>query len=86
MDPLSTLQKYAELINHVHYKDWDGRPEFALMGSGEVDFVGITRWLIEQNFTGWIVCEDEAEQAIDDPDGVTLHDGEWIRKTLIPQL
>ena len=86
MDPLTTLQKYIELINHVHYKDWDGRPEFALMGNGKVDFAGITRWLIDQKFTGWIICEDEAEQAIDYPDAVTLHDGEWIRNTLIPQL
>jgi inosose dehydratase len=32
------------------------------------------------------VCEDEAESAIDDPDGVTLHDGGWIRDVLVPAL
>ena len=71
-------------LNHVHYKDWDGDPEFALMGAGQVDFVGITRWLAGWGYDGWIILEDEAEQAVDDPDGVTLHDGAWVRDTLIP--
>ncbi|MDA1044016.1 MAG: TIM barrel protein, partial [Verrucomicrobia bacterium] len=54
MDPMSTMKEYASLINLVHYKDWDGQPEFALMGKGKIDFPGITRWLIEQDFDGWI--------------------------------
>jgi inosose dehydratase len=86
MDPLATMQKYAELINHLHYKDWDGQPEFAVMGEGKVDFVGITRWLRDQNFSGWIVCEDEGHRAIDDPDGVTLADGDYVKKYLEPLL
>ena len=86
MDPLSKMQEYANLINHVHFKDWDGDPEFALMGEGKIDFIGITNWLVEQDYDGWIICEDEAEQAIDDPDGVTLHDGKWIQETLLPSI
>jgi inosose dehydratase len=86
MDPLSKMKQYAHLINHVHYKDWDGNPEFALMGEGKVDLVSITQWLNDQNYDGWIICEDEAAQAVDDPDGVTIHDGKWIRETLIPAI
>lgn len=86
MDPLAKMKEYADLINHVHFKDWDGNPEFALMGKGKVDLVGVTRWLVQQDYAGWIICEDEAEQAIDDPDGVTLHDGRWIQDALIPAL
>ncbi|MBT8037123.1 MAG: sugar phosphate isomerase/epimerase [Verrucomicrobiae bacterium] len=86
MDPLTKMKQYADLINHVHYKDWDGKPEFALMGDGEVDFQGITQWLSDQHYDGWIICEDEAPQAVDDPDGVTLHDGKWIKDTLIPSI
>lgn len=86
MDPLGLMKEYAELINHVHYKDWSGNPEFALMGEGKVDFTGITRWLRDTNFTGWIVCEDEAPDAADHPDEVTLRDGKWIRETLIPRI
>ena len=86
MDPLATMRQYAPLINLVHYKDWDGQPEFALMGQGKVDLVGITQWLLERNYAGWIVCEDEAPLAMEDPDRVALHDGQWVREKLIPAL
>ena len=84
MDPLETMKQYSSLINHLHYKDWDGNPEFAEMGQGKVDFVGITTWLRDLGFAGWIVCEDEGHRAIDDPDGVTLEDGAWVEAHLKP--
>ena len=84
MDPLETIKQYRRLVNHVHYKDWDGVPEFAVMGEGKVDFVEITSWLRDSGFQGWIVCEDEGHRAIDDPDGVTLQDGAWVKTHLEP--
>lgn len=86
MDPLEKMKEYASMINHVHYKDWDGEPEFALMGKGKVDFMAITQWLKDTGFDGWIVCEDEGKEALEDPDFVTLHDGRWIKEDLLPQL
>ncbi|MBU1820866.1 MAG: sugar phosphate isomerase/epimerase [Bacteroidetes bacterium] len=86
MDPLEKMQEYKHLINHMHYKDWDGEPEFALMGMGNVNLLAITQWLKDQNYSGWIVCEDEGKQALEDPDSVTLHDGRWINNELIPAL
>lgn len=86
MDPLAKMKEYASLINHVHYKDWDGNPEFTLMGRGKVDLLGVTQWLKDINYSGWIICEDEGEEALDDPDFVTLHDGRWILNDLIPNL
>ncbi|MEZ4905875.1 MAG: TIM barrel protein [Spirosomataceae bacterium] len=86
MDPLSKMKEYASLINHVHYKDWDGNPEFTLMGKGKVDLLSITQWLKDINYSGWIICEDEGIEAIDNPDFVTLHDGRWIMNDLVPAL
>lgn len=86
MDPLEKMKEYASLINHVHYKDWDGNPEFALMGKGKVDLLSITQWLKDTNYGGWIICEDEGVEALEDPDFVTLHDGRWITNELIPGL
>ncbi len=86
MDPLTKMKEYASLINLVHYKDWHGEPEFALLGQGNVDFVGITDWLIERQYSGWIICEDEGPEAMNDPDGVTLHDGRWVYETLLPSI
>lgn len=86
MDPLTKMKEYSSLINHMHYKDWDGEPEFALMGKGKVDLLAITQWLKNIKYDGWIVCEDEGKEALDDPDYVTLHDGRWINNELIPAL
>ncbi|MFN8347561.1 MAG: sugar phosphate isomerase/epimerase [Spirosomataceae bacterium] len=86
MDPLSKMKEYASLINHVHYKDWNGNPEFTLMGKGKVDLLSITQWLKDIHYSGWIICEDEGEEALEDPDFVTLHDGRWIQNDLIPGL
>ncbi|MCE7061659.1 sugar phosphate isomerase/epimerase [Dyadobacter sp. CY343] len=86
MDPLAKMKEYQSLINHVHYKDWDGAPEFALMGNGKVDLSGVTQWLKDINYKGWIICEDEGAEALEDPDYVTLHDGRWIQETLVPGL
>ncbi|HVG17278.1 MAG TPA: sugar phosphate isomerase/epimerase family protein [Chitinophagaceae bacterium] len=86
MDPLQKMKEYESLINHVHYKDWNGEPEFTLMGNGKVDLTGITQWLKDKDYKGWIICEDEGEEALQDPDFVTLHDGKWIKETLLPGL
>jgi inosose dehydratase len=86
MDPLAKMKEYQSLINHVHFKDSNGDPEFALMGKGKVDLLGVTQWLKDINYSGWIICEDEGEEALEDPDFVTLHDGKWIQEDLIPGL
>jgi len=86
MDPLRKMKDYASLINHVHFKDWDGEPEFTLMGKGKVDFLSITKWLKEINYNGWVICEDEGKEALGDPDAVTLYDGCWISETLLSGL
>ena len=86
MDPLEKMKEYESLINHMHFKDWDGAPEFALMGKGKVDFLSITQWLKDRDYKGWIICEDEGREALEDPDFVTRHDGKWITDELIPAL
>ena len=70
----------------MHFKDWDGNPEFVLMVKGKVKLLEITQWLKEINYRGWIICEDEGALALEDPDEVTLHDGQWIMNDLIPKL
>jgi len=84
MDVISKMAEFRRLINHMHYKDWDGEPEWRLMGDGKIDFVAITQWLADEDYEGWIMCEDEADEAIKDPDGVTMHDGEYCKEKLVP--
>ena len=86
MDPLSIIQKYRSLVNLVHYKDMyeDGR--WAQTGEGSIDFASITKYLVDTDYDGWIIMEDECDQAITDPDGVTLKDGIFINNTIAPLL
>ena len=86
MDVLTTMEKWQHLINHIHYKDFSGNgPEpWAKMGTGKLDFHKITEWLVTRGYDGWIVCEDEAHEAINDPDGVTAADAKWCAQELQP--
>jgi inosose dehydratase len=86
MDPLELVQRYRSRINLVHYKDMfhDGR--WAATGMGSVDLEGVTSYLVASGYSGWIVMEDECDEAIKDPDGLTLRDGEYIDRVLKPLL
>ena len=86
MDPLSIIKEYRSLINLVHYKDMfvDGR--WAQTGEGVIDIHGITKYLIDTNYEGWIIMEDECDEAITNPDGVTLEDGKYINSDIRPLL
>jgi inosose dehydratase len=86
MDPLSIVKEYRSLINMIHYKDMFSDGRWAPTGEGVIDIKGVTQYLIDTDFMGWIVMEDECDEAITDPDGVTLEDGVYIESQLIPML
>jgi inosose dehydratase len=84
-DPLPALQRYAERIWHVHFKDcqpeiaskartegWDyfqavRRGVFCELGQGVVDFQAITAELRRQNYSGWIVVEQDVLPGLGTP-------------------
>lgn len=86
MDPLKIIQDYRSAINLVHYKDMyeDGR--WAETGKGDIDFASVTKELVDTGYEGWIVMEDECDECITNPDGVTAKDGIYIREVLAPML
>ena len=86
MDPLKVIKEYRDIVNCVHYKDMFDDGRWAAMGEGIIDFEGVTSYLKETNFEGWIIVEDEADEAITDPDGVTAKDGIYIEEVLRPLL
>ena len=79
MDPLSIIKKYRELVNLVHYKDMYNNGQWAQTGEGVIGFQKITKYLMDTDYNGWIVMEDECDLSITDPDGVTLIDGKYIK-------
>lgn len=86
MDPLQVVKEYRSLINMIHYKDMHSDRTWAPTGEGIIDFKGITQYLIDTDFEGWIIMEDECDRAITDPDGVTVDDGVYINEHLRPML
>ena len=86
MDPLAIIKRYRELVNLVHYKDMYADGRWAQTGEGVIQFNEITEYLVDTNYEGWIVMEDEADQAITDPDGVTTKDGVYVNSKIKPIL
>jgi inosose dehydratase len=86
MDPLALVKEYRSLVNLIHYKDIFADGRWAPTGEGVIDFKKITQYLIDTDFEGWIVMEDECDQAITDPDGVTHEDGLFINQRIKPLL
>jgi len=86
MDPLTILKTYRPLVNLVHYKDMYADGQWAETGKGMIDFKGITQYLMDTNYQGWIIMEDECDECITNPDGVTLRDGQFIDEVLRPML
>jgi len=86
MDPLSIIKQYREQINLVHYKDMFADGQWAQTGEGVIPFNEITQYLIDTEYKGWIIMEDECDRAITDPDGVTISDGEYINSHLRPMI
>jgi inosose dehydratase len=84
MDPLAVVTHYRALITHVHYKDLARDGAWAPMGEGVIDFRGITRYLRDSGYRGWIIVEDECPQAVEDPDQVALRDGVYLKEHLRP--
>ncbi len=78
MDPLSIIKEFRSLVNLVHFKDMFADGQWAPTGKGIIDFKSITQFLVDTDYEGWIVMEDECDECITDPDGVTLEDGQFI--------
>ena len=82
MNPLEMVKRYRQYVNLIHYKDMFADGRWAATGAGDIDLVGMTAYLKETSYQGWIIMEDECDEAIIDPDGVTLKDGIYIAKNL----
>ncbi|MCM8536271.1 MAG: sugar phosphate isomerase/epimerase [Lentisphaeraceae bacterium] len=84
MDPIKLMRDYRSIINHVHYKDMHADKSWALMGEGVIDFKTITKDLVDTDFKGWIIVEDECERSVNEPDAVTVECGTYSKDVIEP--
>jgi len=83
MDVYDIFRDYMPLIKHVHFKDVGTDGGWKIMGEGITDFVKIVEMLHRSGFDGYIVVEDESPEAEEDPDAVSIKNGEYIRNKLL---
>ena len=79
MDPIKILEESRDIIRHVHFKDRSDDGKWAVMGEGSIDYKSITQFLINKEYEGWIMVEDESPRAETDSDGVVRDDGVYIK-------
>lgn len=80
MDPKEVISTYYGKVKHVHFKDMGSDGSWKSMGEGGIDFPGIVKMLKEKAYKGWIMVEEESEDARKNPDLVTLENGQYIQK------
>jgi sugar phosphate isomerase/epimerase len=62
-DALACIGKYIGRISHLHLKDVTAEGEWRALGEGTCDFRGILGLLESAGFDGWVVAEEESEDA-----------------------
>lgn len=67
-DILDTLRTYRDRIHYLHLKDVDKNGEWQMLGAGACDVAAVISVLNDApNFNGWLVVEEESEEAGRDP-------------------
>jgi inosose dehydratase len=84
MNAFEVIKNNLSIIKHVHFKDYSKKSGWKRMGTGEVDFQGIVQLLKDNHYTGWIMIEEETEEAAKDPDKVISDIGNYVIRELNP--
>ncbi|RKL66458.1 hypothetical protein CR203_14240 [Salipaludibacillus neizhouensis] len=84
MDPIEIIKNNLSIIKHIHIKDCSNTFEWRKMGTGDIDFLAIMETLYNNHYSGWIMVEEETEEASQDPDNVILEVSKYINSHLLP--
>lgn len=84
MNPVDIVRDNLSIIKHVHIKDCSNTYEWRKMGTGDIDFIEMTEILYNANYTGWIMVEEETEEAATNPHKTILDIGKYVQAKLKP--
>ena len=79
LDLLTTLKKYSSRINNFHFKDVDSEGTWKVMGEGTADFEGVVKLLSDTGYKGWIIGEEESEDARKDQKSAVTKNRQYLR-------
>jgi len=60
---MSCLRTYLPRITHLHLKDVTSSGKWVPLGEGICDYPAVMKLLVLANYDGWIVAEEESEEA-----------------------
>ncbi len=79
-DLLDTLRAHRDRIRFLHLKDADAQGRWAMLGQGLCDVPAVLGLLAQApRFNGWIVVEEESEEAAADPAVAVRRNRETMR-------
>ena len=58
-----TVKKHIDRIKHIHFKDVTLDGEWVALGEGTCDFPAVFNILEHAEYSGWVICEEESEDA-----------------------
>lgn len=77
------MSRWRERIRYVHLKDVDAAGDWAMLGQGVVDVPEVARLAAAApGFNGWLVLEEESEEAGRDPAAAVATNHAVLRDTL----
>ena len=80
-DIIDTLRTYQDRIRYLHLKDVDAGGHWQMLGTGMCDtaaVIGVVRQA--PHFNGWLVLEEESDEAGRDPAAAVARNRETIRR------
>lgn len=81
MDILDTLRTHAARIRYLHLKDVDAAGTWAMLGRGVCDVPAVIAEVAKApRFNGWLVLEEESEEAARDPARAVRTNQETMRR------
>ena len=78
-DLMDCLGRYRSLISHVHVKDVDREGRWTGMGRGITPVSQLFGWLEETGYAGWVVIEEESDEARQDPAAAVSANRRFLR-------
>lgn len=78
-DLLSCLQRHLRHITHLHLKDTNAQGIWQPLGQGVCDIPAVLRLLEEKGYVGWVVAEEESEEARRDGLTAIRRNREYLR-------
>jgi len=85
-DMLDTLRTYADRIRYLHLKDVDANRAWAMLGEGICDTPAVLEiCAAAPRFNGWVVLEEESNEARADPGAAVTRNRETLRRLFTTQ-